>query len=439
MFPLYYINLNRSTERNGDFISQMSDPTIAPYFEYKRIEAYDGTDPETIRFINRQHIRKHSNKREVACTISHLKAIYQAYQDGQEYAFISEDDTIFAPTFDRNFPYFKSLIELYKDSFDLIQCVSCSVDRTIYTGQELVLDWKPRYYCTNLYFLSRKAMEILIKKHIVTRNPHEIKFVIHDVIPLAEKVLYMNPKIRTVTSNLPMVTYPCDFKSTIHTSHNSLHQLGMNRINKRNKQYQISQCERNEGSKKMKWIYRREIERISSTETTIPIICFVKGDNPISLPQLYKVIQKTYPDNDTIFVMDETCHADPVPGESYPFHILQAPSSYAYPYIMEYCLSMLPTNITINETIYITNANSLFSFECCLHTMKKRMNESNHQPLQLPIKSERLVSISPNQSSFMILSRDLIRHLANLYIGREEGMGWKDDLRWMEGSLCWMA
>lgn len=432
MFPLYYINLQRSIERNADFISQMNDPTIAPYFEYKRIEAYDGTDPETIQFINHQYIRKHSNKKEVACTISHLKAIYQAYKDGQEYAFISEDDTIFATTFDQNFPYFKSLVELYKDSFDLLQCVSCSVDRTIYTGQDIVLEWKPRYYCTNLYFISRKAMEILIKKHIVTRSPREIKFVIHHVVPLAEKVLYMNPKIRTVTSNLPFVTYPCDFKSTIHTNHNSLHQLGMNRIHKRNKQYQISQCERNEGSKKMKWIYRREIERISPTETTIPLICFVKGDNSPSLPRLFKLIQKSYPDNHTIFVIDETCHADPVPGESYPFHILHASSSYAYPYIMEYCLSMLLMNVSNNETIYVINANDKFSFECCLHTMKK------HNPSQLPIKSERLISISPKQSSFMILSRDLIGDMANLYI-YEKRRDWNEDLKWMEGVMCWKA
>lgn len=99
--PIYYINLNRSNERKDHIEKQLKQYNIK---NYQRIEAIDSNNIN----INTGKIYLDSNTdieyknyytvetiNELACTLSHLKAIYNAYKNGDDIALICEDDVSF--------------------------------------------------------------------------------------------------------------------------------------------------------------------------------------------------------------------------------------------------------------------------------------------------------------------------------------------------------
>jgi len=85
--PIYYINLNRSTDRNTMLLNTFKEYGIT---NYKRVEAIDGT----LENFKDKYTSECSNK-EIACSLSHIKAIENAYNDNCNYAIIMEDDCNF--------------------------------------------------------------------------------------------------------------------------------------------------------------------------------------------------------------------------------------------------------------------------------------------------------------------------------------------------------
>ena len=92
-YNFYMINLNRSYDRRNT-MNRL-------YTNIKRIEAYDGNLLDTYDDIVIQRdphiwIKKGSNpktiKYEIGASLSHIKAIKTAYENGDEEAFIVEDD-----------------------------------------------------------------------------------------------------------------------------------------------------------------------------------------------------------------------------------------------------------------------------------------------------------------------------------------------------------
>lgn len=72
--PVYWINLQDSTERRERLLRQFHEKGIL----YQRVEAI-------------QHDQPH-----IGCCLSHIKAIFQAWSDGNDYALICEDDVDFS-------------------------------------------------------------------------------------------------------------------------------------------------------------------------------------------------------------------------------------------------------------------------------------------------------------------------------------------------------
>ena len=105
-FPKYYINLDRSEDRRKNMENEIREYKLK---NIKRIKAFDGKKFNSMKKgkIDGYHYLNNdtkSRKAELAITMSHLKAIKTAYEDGHEYALIMEDDTemTLVPYWDKN-------------------------------------------------------------------------------------------------------------------------------------------------------------------------------------------------------------------------------------------------------------------------------------------------------------------------------------------------
>jgi GR25 family glycosyltransferase involved in LPS biosynthesis len=93
--PIYYINLDRSTDRYEIFNEQIKKYEI-PYDQVKRITAIDGKTLNSISdFPFKIYTRIKNKPGVIACTLSHINAIKDAYNDNHPYVVIMEDDCNF--------------------------------------------------------------------------------------------------------------------------------------------------------------------------------------------------------------------------------------------------------------------------------------------------------------------------------------------------------
>lgn len=99
--PIYYINLDKSKDRRKYMENQSKKYNI----KFNRIDAIKYSDIINIKkgslYFNNKQIKYYNkyikeNKKELACTLSHLKAIYTSYINGDNICLILEDDVSFA-------------------------------------------------------------------------------------------------------------------------------------------------------------------------------------------------------------------------------------------------------------------------------------------------------------------------------------------------------
>jgi len=92
-FPIYYINLERSKDRNENFIKEMKDYGM---YNYQRINAVDGKEIKIHEHgeINGITYKANPNRTKIqlAVTLSHITAIIRGNEDGHENFMIMEDD-----------------------------------------------------------------------------------------------------------------------------------------------------------------------------------------------------------------------------------------------------------------------------------------------------------------------------------------------------------
>ena len=196
--PIYWINLERSVDRKIIFEKQLENYNI---IFHKRINGIDGFH------INLQDFKTVDNltKFELGCTLSHLKAIKEAFINKEEYVLIMEDDC--------NFEYLKyqkySLDELIKimntnySNWDLLQLSTCNrKDHNIRLSKENNYIYKGFRNCTTCYLINKNG----IKKLINLNNQYK----------QADYYLYDN--INTYYLTKPYFTYNYSkvFNSSVH-------------------------------------------------------------------------------------------------------------------------------------------------------------------------------------------------------------------------------
>lgn len=160
--PIYVINLARSKERFNNIKEQETKYGIKINF----IEAVDGNNIKNInsgQFDNINYINNgFLSKYELACALSHLKAIKTAYDNNDEYSLILEDDVSFSlvPLWDTTL---LKIIDNAPKDWEFISLYSlnkCSENK-LYEYKDYY-----NYNCWGMasYLLNRKGMEAVINK-----------------------------------------------------------------------------------------------------------------------------------------------------------------------------------------------------------------------------------------------------------------------------------
>jgi hypothetical protein len=104
---------------------------------------------------------------EAACTLSHLKAIWQAYDAGHEMVLIIEDHVMLTSDFFENW---KAYAELAPDDWQILQWTTGNVainKRELYKNNDYWISWKPTHYGAIAYTIRREGMKrILDHTHV---------------------------------------------------------------------------------------------------------------------------------------------------------------------------------------------------------------------------------------------------------------------------------
>ena len=163
--PIYWINLDRSPERREIMEKELEG------YEHKRVEAIDCKDftQDQIRYWNsKRKLKRKMYKYEIACALSHLKAIREAYEDGCQYAIIAEDDisTVLLPLIKKNL---KELIEEYPTLIQLSYLITENMKKNhIKEYKEGKFIHNRNFSCGVAYVIHRNYMEEVLAKDYIS-------------------------------------------------------------------------------------------------------------------------------------------------------------------------------------------------------------------------------------------------------------------------------
>jgi len=158
----YYINLERSKDRRK-FMENMYDDLI-------RIDAYDGLKLNEYTDIILPKQCNESNG-ALACSLSHIKAIITAYENGDEEALILEDDT----SNEYKDKWEKSIKDIVKEAPQDTECLSLFCSNNLEMDKMLSSDknyfrWNIHRWSTGCYYINRKGMEKIYNKYYKNNN-----------------------------------------------------------------------------------------------------------------------------------------------------------------------------------------------------------------------------------------------------------------------------
>jgi GR25 family glycosyltransferase involved in LPS biosynthesis len=204
---IFYINMNRSQDRNQRMIKLFHEHGIT---NYERVEAVDGDKIP--------HLEQRLTVHEEATTMSHLKAVEQFYDSGLESAIICEDDISLEWIHLWKKPLHQIINEMPKDG-EILQ-----LGYTLYPHNfhHIKQDYNPFILVTfngaMAYYITRIGAEKILLHH-TWKNPRLYNY--HKIRPVSDVVIFDLAK--TYTYKYCLITYPDDNKSTIHDYHLSIH------------------------------------------------------------------------------------------------------------------------------------------------------------------------------------------------------------------------
>ena len=219
MTNLYYINLQRSTDRRAIFLQNLPS-TFNPIL-------VDAVSPDTQPRFTSSRKCSGTMDTEFACTSSHIKAIHTAYHNNEQFAIIAEDDSIIVNNID-----WHQLMKSAPFDWEVLQLHTCCIPRTtankkVFTyfnkPDQLWLESSSVIPSAAFYIISREAMEKVLSRYVVGYENKDwdniilLDFTSTKLTCQADLLLYDDLKRYVCTQHLIDIRKS---KSTIHWSHN---------------------------------------------------------------------------------------------------------------------------------------------------------------------------------------------------------------------------
>lgn len=212
--PIYYINLDRNSDRRTTFFK--------PHDNVFRFRAFDGkTEMEEIEARAMQFLHPQSYQKflklspaEKGCTITHIQLISDLLRNtSHDYALICEDDIVLH-NYEKNM---KKIIPLLPVSTDVVQLHMVNPKEILPLSKWQLYHWKENYWSTGAYLIFRKGMAKLLGK-LQKEAFQNFK---------ADYIIYR--PITTYTLQ-PPVFVTSDAQSTIHKTHENMHKTANQKI-----------------------------------------------------------------------------------------------------------------------------------------------------------------------------------------------------------------
>ena len=195
--PIYYINLDRSIDRNSHMKEQIKKYNIK---NIKRVRAVDGkeiNDSKNIMYDTTM-CKNRFNDYQLACTLSHVNAVKQMINDDIDYGLVIEDDVNFCLSrmWDNSL---REIADKYKD-YDSIKLFNGSC---INVGKDTVEKIGNNCYSTVAIIYTKQGMKKLLER--VQYNKDIISIGTSTKTDCSADLFIYNTLDKTINLNKPMV------------------------------------------------------------------------------------------------------------------------------------------------------------------------------------------------------------------------------------------
>lgn len=204
--PVYVVNMERSSDRKQYIQDHFEKYGVS---NYTFVKAVDGSQDNVEELLNHPINESIISKGEMACTISHLKAIEQWLNESDsEYAIIVEDDVSFETVDFWGFTW-KEFLDSIKHNYEILQMAIINnfiINNRLHLRE--FLDWSAA-----AYLIKRSYAEKLIKKHKI-----DDKYTFSTVARyscLSEGVILG----KSLCYSIPLFTYSINHGSALNESH----------------------------------------------------------------------------------------------------------------------------------------------------------------------------------------------------------------------------
>lgn len=228
VIPIYFVNLDSSKDRRKEFENEFS---LLPKESNLSLHRVSGVSIEDVKqMMNEKQLLLNDkiklstpeNRKvpyvfkfgEAGCTLSHLKAIKQAYDDGQDMAIIIEDDALLTNEFAQNWRQYAATAPSDWSILQLLTSSDKVNKRNLHRHNDYWINWYPYHWSTVAYVINRKGMkEVLDKTYIRDQSSTGVWQLKEPYILSADKLLY-HLVSRAYTSTYPWIAVR-DVESTI--------------------------------------------------------------------------------------------------------------------------------------------------------------------------------------------------------------------------------
>ena len=202
---VYWINLDRSTERRENMLTVLKDPVFDGMSKH-RVKAIDGklVTKEDIESTF-ENVDEKQPVNKYCCFLSHIKALRQFSKSSHSMALILEDDISLEYK-----PYWQETIQdcirNAPEGWELLQLCFTIMDNQTMPTKMYTSSKEKHYYGAVAYIVNKKGVRRFLKQPMFDKSvPH-----------LSDHYLFL--KMNTYVYKYPLFTYTGD-DSTLHKGH----------------------------------------------------------------------------------------------------------------------------------------------------------------------------------------------------------------------------